>query len=76
MFVKQVCEHDYVEIQMINDPMKNYRTIADREPSKMRPLNDIPCGLGIKAIKLATSLLKISLRSSSHSVSNDGQQVK
>lgn len=39
-FVRQVCEHDRVEIQMINDLTANYAEIIGQEPPKMTPLVD------------------------------------
>ena len=35
LYIKQVCEHDYVEIEMINELITNYSTIVGREPPKL-----------------------------------------
>jgi hypothetical protein len=39
LFTRQVCEHDRVEIEMINELVANYEAIVGREPPKVAAVN-------------------------------------
>ena len=41
-YVKEVCEHDNVEMGMVNDLIKNYSAIVGRKPPKVTPLLKYP----------------------------------
>ena len=41
-YVREVCEHDHVEMRMVNDLVKNYSEIVARKPPKVVPLLKFP----------------------------------
>ena len=41
-YVREVCEHDHVEMQMVNDMVKNYSKIVGRKPPEVVPLLEYP----------------------------------
>jgi hypothetical protein len=53
LFTRQVCEHDRVEIEMINELVANYEAIVGREPPKVAAVNALN---GVEITKLPSGL--------------------
>jgi hypothetical protein len=58
LFTRQVCEHDRVEIEMINELVANYEVIVGREPPKVAAVNALN---GVEITKLPSGLDPIPL---------------
>jgi phage anti-repressor protein len=53
LFTRQVCEHDRIEIEMINEIVANYEVIVGREPPKVAAVNALN---GVEITKLPSGL--------------------
>jgi hypothetical protein len=73
LFTRQVCEHDRVEIEMINELVANYEVIVGREPPKVAAVNALN---GVEITKLPSGLDPLPLPAPTPTPENNTNQAE
>jgi hypothetical protein len=73
LFTRQVCEHDRVEIEMINELVANYEVIVGREPPKVAAVNALN---GVEITKLPSGLDPLPLPAPAPTPENNTNQAE
>jgi hypothetical protein len=73
LFTRQVCEHDRVEIEMINELVANYEAIVGREPPKVAAVNALN---GVEITKLPSGLDPLPLPTPTPAPENNTNQAE
>jgi hypothetical protein len=73
LFTRQVCEHDRIEIEMINELVANYEVIVGREPPKVAAVNALN---GVEITKLPSGLDPLPLPTPTPAPENNTNQAE